>query len=152
MNTAAMITIGVVALGAVGLVVALGSRGSPSSGGVRPGYTILPGCGFAVTDEAAALAYARAEGASAPSLTWVQQVMLRVFGPVCAQLQPAAAVEVLAKQPAFIYRLVRAALLGGIEGGRLQKNQAQLVLDSIRAAAGQAGIDLALLVPTTVEG
>lgn len=155
MNSTAAVVLGLGLVGAaVGLAVAFGGKASPaSSGPSRPGYSIQPGCqGFLVADEATALAYARAEGAAAPSVGWPQRVMLRVFGPTCAALTPAAAIGVFSKQPGFIWRMIHAAIAGGVAGGRFSRDQAQQALDVIRGQALAAGASAAELEPAMVEG
>lgn len=148
--------IGVVALGGMAAAVSMGMGGGGSSpatpSGQRPGYVIKPGCtGFEVTNEAAALAYARAEGAAASSATWPQRIILRLFGSTCANLQPLQALEVFKSQAGFIWRLFRAALQGGVAGGRFTAEQAQQALDALRSEGTARGIDPLALVPETIE-
>ena len=157
-GTATFVGIGVgVGLALIVAFAASGSKGKAPSGSsnVRPGYTIRPSCkGLDVTDEAAAEAYAVAEGAAAPSAAWPQRIMLRLFGPTCAALTPAEALAIIQAEPAvegFVYRLLRWSLQGAVKAGRFTAQQAQDALDNVRKQAAAAGLDVAVLVPELLE-
>lgn len=127
----------------LGVAVVAGAAGGGGSPQKRPGYRILPGCvGAEVTDEAAALKWAREQGKTAPKgSSWPLVVVKRLFGECLMKNVN----EVLAKlKPSdllFAARLGRAALQGGLAIGQFTKEQGDAVVANILYQLQKYGVD-----------
>lgn len=126
----------------VGVVVLVGLGALAAyllSGGGR-GYEILPGCtGVVITDEPAAMAWARQRGRLAPS-EWGEALRVELGTPGCDVLVPLGGLEA---HRGFLYRLVRAYVAGGVEAGRVPANEGGSLLGVLRDEAIAAGVPLA---------
>lgn len=129
---------GVAVVGAVGAAVALSGE-SPAVATER-GYKFLPGCGgIEVSDEPRAMAFARSAGTKASKLgdieAWAGEASEALGGGATCTVEsyPVSSLG-------FLFRLVRAYVLGAVDAQQLLKEQAQMIVSAIRVTLLARGV------------
>lgn len=142
MKSAAWIVGGLALLGVVGVTV-LSAGGGGEAPKKRPGYRILPGCtGAEVTDEAAAIAWAREQGKKAPKgSSWPLVVIKRLFGECLTKNVSEVLPKLKHPDLVFAAKLGRAALQGGLAIGQFTKEQGDAVIQNILYQLKKYGVD-----------